>query len=453
MNFQDKKITIMGLGTFGGAIAATKFLAERGAIVTVTDLASEEELQQSLAALDDVSLHAVHLNGHVEEDFTEADIVLVNPAVQRDNYFVQLAKQAGSRLTSEMNLFWQLNRGKIVGVTGSNGKSTTAAMIHSIVSASEHRCYLGGNIGYSLLDVVEEIEPEEIVILELSSFQLEDISHLMGSPCISVVTNFSPNHLDWHGSTDAYRKAKQTIFNWQCPEGIAIRPANHDDVASWNTYGRTLCFGQDDSSDGVFFTEKGDALIRHAGKEKIILLSNWLQVRGDHNVQNALAAICTAVALDIPLEIIEQGIKTFLPLPHRLQFVGKKNEIQFYNDSLATTPESAIAALNSFDEPLLLIAGGYDKQVDLDAFTNEMIQKCKAVALIGETALEMSEALDRHSFHQYQTCETLAEAFAKLVDQASAGDVVLLSPGCASYGMFLNFAERGEMFIELVEGI
>ncbi len=456
MDFRNKKITIMGLGLFGGGIAAARFLAERGAIVTVTDLASEEDLKQSLVALDDVSVHAFHLNGHVEEDFTKADVVLVNPAVSPENHFVQLAQQAGATLTSEMNLFWQLNRGKIVGVTGSNGKSTTAGLIHAIVSASQHQCYLGGNIGCSLLDAVEEINPDDIVVLELSSFQLENLSRIMGSPCVSVVTNFSPNHLDWHGSIEAYRKAKQTIFNWQSPAGIAICPSFNDEIEGWNTYGRVLCFGQDNSKEGAFLlnnnnsNQSGDILIRIDEKEEVIPLANWLTLRGVHNFQNALAAVSACIALGISIPSIEDGIKAFKPLPHRLQLVGEKDHVQFYNDSLATTPESAVAALHTFDEPIVLIAGGYDKQVDLNSFAYEMTQQCQFVLLIGETADIISMKLDQYNYLSYKICDTIEEAFTRAVKQSTEGDIVLLSPGCASYGMFLNFVERGETFTELV---
>lgn len=445
----------MGLGRFGGGVGAARFLAERGAVVTVTDLLPEAELAESLAELDGCRIECRHLGGHREEDFVAADIVVVNPAVPRNNPFLKLAEHAGAILTSEMNLFWQHHRGKIAGVTGSNGKSTTTALLHSILQAAGLHCRLGGNIGRSLLAKVDEISPDDWTILELSSFQLDDLNRLPASPDVAVVTNFAPNHLDWHGSLAEYRKAKQSILRWQTPGCTAILNADDRDVASWPVYGNRLLFGCEDRGTlGLFLTANGEALYRTAQGETYLPLTDWLRLPGRHNVQNALAAACTALAIGAWPEAVREGLENYKPLRHRLEFVAEVAGRKFYNDSLATTPESTIVALEAFPEPIVLLAGGYDKQVDLTAMADAIAQKAKAVALMGKTSDLLAELIDDKLDGRSlpcRECRTFPEAFQWAVENSAPGDVVLLSPGCASYDWFRNFAHRGDQFVELVK--
>ena len=251
-----KRVTVMGLGSFGGGLGAVKFLASRGARVTITDLRTADQLADSLAQLGDCGPEALHLGGHVESDFTQADMVVVSPAVPPTDRHLALAREAGAIVTSEMNLFWQFNRGTIIGITGSNGKSTTTAMTHAMLAATGRRCWLGGNIGKSLLPEVDVIEPGDWVVLELSSFQLEDLDPLRLSPHASIVTNFAPNHLDRHITLDAYRHAKRAILRWQQPTNWAVLNQDDADVAQWPTQGRRLFFGLEDrGAEGLFAHE------------------------------------------------------------------------------------------------------------------------------------------------------------------------------------------------------
>jgi len=455
-DFEGKRVTVMGLGRFGGGVGAATFLAQRGARVTITDLLPAEKLAESMAQLQGLPVADWCLGGHRESDFLEADLVVVNPAVPPDNRFLQLARQAGVPLTSEMALFWQHHRGKVVGVTGSNGKSTTAALVHSILQSAGLTSRLGGNIGRSLLLEVDRIGPDDWAVLELSSFQLEDLNRLPASPHVTIVTNFSPNHLDWHGSLADYRRAKQAALCWQTPECVAVLNADDTDVYSWPAYGRRLDFGLTDSGRcGLFARPEGGAVFRNRERELVIPLSNWLRLPGRHNLQNALAAACAALAIGVPLSAVQAGLETFQPLPHRLEFVVETAGRRFYNDSLATTPESAVAALNAFDVPVVLLAGGYDKQIDLDAMAAAVAQKAKAVALMGQTAELLQELVEGHLAGRplpMRQCRSLDEAFTWAAGQSAAGDVVLLSPGCASYDWFLNFADRGEQFVRLATG-
>ena len=453
-DFGRCRVTVMGLGRFGGGVGVVQFLQQRGAAVTVTDVLPAEELAESLAQIDVDALEALHLGGHLEKDFIAADVIVVNPAVPRSHPLLGLAREAGVMLTSEMNLFWQLRQGPVIGVTGSNGKSTTAAMIHSILRADGWSVRLGGNIGGSLLPVVDEIGANDWTILELSSFQLHDLNRLPSSPEVAVVTNFAPNHLDWHGGLDEYREAKQTIARWQCPDGISILNGDDPEVSRWCFNGKCYRFGdRDRRSPGVFRVRDGLLLRDASGNETVTPCWNNLPVPGAHNFRNAMAAAATGLAMGVPIGAIEAGLIEFQPLPHRLQFLGEWQGRRFYNDSLATTPESAIAALDAFEEPVVLLAGGSDKGVDLSDLAARITAGTKAVALMGETAeaLELLIESERNGDRpRTQECPSFEFAFSWAVEQSAPGDVVLLSPGCASYDWFRNFAERGNRFEELV---
>jgi UDP-N-acetylmuramoylalanine--D-glutamate ligase len=449
------KVTVMGLGRFGGGLGAVRFLAARGACVTVTDLLSAEELAEPLSQLADCAIDAYHLGGHVDADFIDADLIVVNPAVPPGNPFLAKAREACILLTSEMSLFWQFNRSRTIGVTGSNGKSTTAAMTHSILQAAGISSRLGGNIGTSLLPEVDQISADDWSVLELSSFQLDDLDRLPASPNIAVVTNFTPNHLDWHGSLDEYRRAKQSILRWQTPDDVAILNQDDSDVSSWPTFGRRLAFGvRDAGCDGIF--ERGtEHVLRLNGSQERFLLREWISLPGRHNLFNAMAAACAAIGAGADLEAVRRGLADYRSLPHRLEFVAEIHGRRFYNDSLATTPESAAVALEAFSQPVILLAGGYDKQIDLTPLAQGIAHRAKAAALMGQTADLLACLLEEHAAKNddppTRECTSFEEAFDWAVSRSGPGDVVLLSPGCASYDWFRNYAERGRRFVELVE--
>src|SRR3984957_4041262 len=339
------KVTVMGLGGFGGALAGVRFLTSRGARVTVTDLLGAEALARPLSQLAGCSVEAYHLGGHVDTDFIDAEIVVVNPAVPPTSPFLARAREAGVMLAREMSLFWQFNRSRTIGVTGSNGKSTTAAMTYAILQAAGLASRLGGNIGCSLLPEIDAIGANEVSVLELSSFQLDDLDRLPASPNIAVVANFSPNHLDWHGSLSEYRRAKQSILRWQTPDDVAILNLDDADVSTWPTFGRKLGFGSRAArGDGIF--ECGtEHLLRLDGSQQRFGLREWVSLPGRHNLFNAMGAACAAVAAGADLDAVRRGLAEYRSLPHRLEFVGEVRGRRFYNDSLATTPESAVVGL------------------------------------------------------------------------------------------------------------
>src|SRR5579872_690274 len=459
-DFRGKRVTVMGLGSFGGGVAAVQFLARQGALVTVTDLKSAGELSASLAEIADCPGVERHPGEHVDDDFRDADLVVGSPAVPKDSRYLQLARDAGVGVTSEMNLFWERNRGRTICVTGSNGKLTTTVMIHGLLSMGTQKAWLGGNIGKSLLPVVDEIQSDDWVVLELSSFQLEDLAVLKPNPLVAVVTNFTPNHLDRHGTVEAYRAAKQNILRWQTDDRFAVLNQSDRDVSTWRTSARKLWFGREDEGrQGMFAvgfdTYKRRALYRFGPREQVLPLGRWLSLPGMHNFQNALAATCTALLLGSSPSQIETGLTRFEGLPHRLELVAEKAERRFYNDSKATTPEAALLAVEAFRSPVVLLAGGYDKSIDLTELARGIVsRRVKGVALLGQTAEKLKELLrqfDAEGSVPAKIHVTLEAAFQWAVAQSAPGDVVLLSPGCASYDWFPNYEARGEEFTRLAQ--
>jgi UDP-N-acetylmuramoylalanine--D-glutamate ligase len=457
-DYRNRRVLVMGLGSFGGGIGAVKFLVSRGASVTVTDLRPAEKLEESLKELCETPPDRLVLGEHREADFLDAELIVVNPAVKRDCRFLSAAIQAGIPITSEMNLFWTWNRAPIIAVTGSNGKSTTTAMTFAIVeqmlrATPRRRAWLGGNIGTSLLPIVDQIQPQDVVVLELSSFQLADLDRMQVSPHVAVVTNFAPNHLDWHPDLDDYRWAKQTILRWQTTEDFAVLNDDDPDVREWHVPGQRRGFGFHDAGTLGAFQHDHETMIRRTTGELHWRLQDWLKLPGEHNLANALAASLAAVCVGADEISVRTAIENYQPLPHRLQFVGQSAGRRFYNDSLATTPESSIVALKAFQAPIILLAGGYDKHVDLTEMATVIAERVKAVSLMGQTASTLWELIQKCN---PSSCEvsapqaTFAAAFAWAIEHSAPGDVILLSPGCASYDWFRNFSDRGAQFIELV---
>ena len=445
-----KRVLVMGLGRFGGGVGVCRFLADRGAGVTVTDTAGETKLADSLAQLADLRID-FRLGGHNQNDFADADLIVVNPAVPRNSPWLDVAREHDVPLASEMNLFFERCPARIVGITGSNGKSTTAAMTHHILQGAADagrlpgRMWLGGNIGReSLLCRLDEISSNDIVVLELSSFQLYDLGRINRSPHVAVVTNLSPNHLDWHGTMEAYAAAKQNILRYQ----------NSDDIAILNRLDPSL-------SD---WAELAGGLVRWYPQpdEQLIQLS----VPGHHNQINASAALAAAMAVGVDADTARLALAEYTSLPHRLELVGTIAGVRYYNDSIATTPESTIAALDAFPEKKVMILGGYDKKISFATLVERMVGGEDVVdsILLGQVRDELARLIKEQTTHKrpaqkgptLPACHkvaTLGDAVKLAQKKAQSGMIVLLSPACASYDMFRNFQDRGDQFRQLVESM
>jgi len=377
--FSGVRTTVMGLGRFGGQLAVIRFLVGQGAIVTVTDIADCQQLKLSLEKIKDLPV-TLHLGGHIESDFVDTDLVVVSPAVPKTSRYLRLAMEKGVPITTEMNLFLDRCPATLVGITGTTGKSTTTAMIGHILHKARQalgpkKCpyrqvWVGGNIGRSLLEDLPEIKPADLVVLELSSFQLEDLGCLELSPHIALVTNVRPNHLDRHVTMDDYLEAKSNITRFQEAGDILI--TNLDDelsdrivdnkpepVAHWR-----FCRSDGQANPGVRVVEyENRAWLQCCfnGRQELIYPIDQLPLPGRHNVENTAAAVAVASAVDIPAKTIAASLKDFTGLPDRLEFVAQVGQVKYYNDSKATTPDAGIVALDSFSSPVVAIVGGSDK--------------------------------------------------------------------------------------------
>lgn len=456
--FKNKKITVMGLGLFGGGVGVAQFLARQGARVTVTDLRNTAELSSSIKQLEGLPI-SYKLGGHSEEDFTNADMVVVNPAVPKNSKFIQIARNNHIQIDTEMNIFFKLCPAPIIGITGSNGKSTTTTLTGKILEETPRKTWIGGNIGKSLLGYLEEMKPADIVVLELSSFQLEELNHTGKSPHISIVTNISPNHLDRHADMDEYIQAKKAIILHQDSEDYAILNYDDPELRRWekDCKGHVLWYSSNHTLANGTFVKSNDIVISMNGHNTAIPCVSSVKIPGIHNLQNVLAASCAAYLAGARAQHIEKAITTFAGLEHRLEFVREVNSVRYYNDSKATTPESSIAAIMAFQTQVILIAGGYDKGSNFSEFAGVCAQHTKAVVLIGKTAGKIQELILKKKGTKETPSiflqKTFEEAFRQANSRAKAGDVVLLSPACASYDMFLNYEERGRQFKDMVNAL
>lgn len=429
MKFDGCKVTVMGLGHFGGGVAAARWLARRGAVVTVTDLADEDSLAGSIADLGKERIARFRLAGHHEADFREADIVVVNPAVRPGNRYVELAREHGARITSDIELFLEACPGRVIGVTGSNGKSTTSAMIAAILGADGRKTWLGGNIGVSLLDRLDEMTADDWVVIELSSFQLWHLGRDAKVPQVAVVTNCSPNHLNWHGSFQDYTAAKMRIIAEQTPGDMAVLGVVGPQAAEWHA-----------ALKGTLLplVPEGDV--------------PELAVLGTHNRANAVCAATAAGGVGCSRHAISQGLESFLGMPGRLELIRTVSGRSLYNDTTSTTPDSTIAALATLGRRTWLMAGGMDKGLDFAPMSAAVIRYSRGAAFFGSVGNLLAEQVHaRSKDFRCIVSETMAEALGWCWERSETGDAIVLSPGCASHDQFRNFRDRGRRFEELVD--
>ncbi len=434
---KGKSVVVMGLGVFGGGVDTAKFAARFAGKVIVTDKGNEKKLADSIKELKKFKNIKFHIGGHQISDFTDSDIIIVNPAVDEANPYIDAAKAKDKLITSQMEIFFQLCPAKIVAITGSNGKSTTTALTaHLLGNIKNGKVWLSGNIGNRpLLETLEQIKSNDIVVLEISSFQLEQLARIKKSPYVGCITNIAPNHLDRHKTMENYCIAKENILRFQKSGDVAVLNAYDEKCLQWyKKYKKTnkICV--------LFDREKLD------GK-----LTAVFKLPGKANRENLAAAITIAHHFGLKDKDLAGAVGSFVSLPHRLELVGTVNGTRYYNDSIATTPESTVVGIEAFSEPKILIAGGYDKGLPFDDMAKKISGKLKALILIGVTADKIEQSIKKTgNVPPIYRVGSLAEAVNKAKEISTPGDVVLLSPACASYDMFVNFVQRGNMFAEMV---
>ncbi|HEY8344489.1 MAG TPA: UDP-N-acetylmuramoyl-L-alanine--D-glutamate ligase [Bacillota bacterium] len=462
MFFSGKKVAVVGLAVNNTPLI--KYLAREGAIVTVMDRKTPDQLREFLEELADLQGRCdiqYQLGPGYLKHLNEQEIVFLSPGIPKNLPEIQEAKEAGVRFSSELQLFFSLNHAPVIGVTGSSGKTTTTSLLGEML-AGVYPTKVGGNIGRPPLSFLSELSADSWVVLELSSFQLQDLGY---SPHIAIVTNITPNHLDVHSSMEEYIAAKSEALLHQHHDDVAI--LNWDNEITRNL-GRLVkgdcCYFSRRSSLEYGAYVKEDRLylsLRTRGSrdvEELICERRDLTLPGEHNVENVLAAALAARLAGVPMKVITKAIKEFKGVEHRLEFVRELNGVRYINDSISTTPARAIAGLLAMKAPVILIAGGYDKRLPFEEFAEVAAEKCRAVYLLGATAEQIEEAFNRlrlerkasGSFPVIKRVSDLEEAVYAAKSSALSGDVVLLSPACASYDMFRSFEERGRLFKKLV---
>ena len=456
MDFVGKRATIIGLAREGTALA--RFLAERGAIVTVSDLKKREELEENIAQLKGLPIRFA-LGGHPREILERADILFLSPGVPRDAPIVVAAQERGIPISSETNLFTELCPAPIVGITGSSGKTTTVSLVGRMLKASGFRTWVGGNIGHPLIGSLDDIEPTDKVVMELSSFQLEIMEW---SPPVAAILNITPNHLDRHPSMEAYTQAKLNIVRFQQPGDVAVLGyglLSNIQYQISNLRSRILSFSLNEEVEQGAFLRDGEIILRLGGTEQRICWATEIKLLGRHNLENVLAACTIAAAAGASRQAMADVATTFEGVEHRLELVREVGGVRYYNDSIATSPERTVAALRSFDQPIVLLAGGRDKHLPWDEMARLTLEKARHLILFGEAAPIIERAIQAASGKgqgircQVHKCVTLEEAVEVAAREAEPGDVVLLSPGGTSFDAFRDFVERGERFRELVKAL
>ena len=484
----------MGLGVHGGGLGVARFLAEQGADVTVTDMRGPEALRSSLDALAGLPIRFV-LGEHRDEDFRSADLVVRNPAVPASSRYLQIARAAGAAVEMEMTLFFRLCQGPILGVTGTKGKTTTTMLLGTMLRELRPDTVVAGNLRVSALEQLPRIGPDTPVALELSSFVLEGLGEAGLSPQYALVTNISADHLDRYRSLEDYAAAKEQVFLHQRPGDVVA--LNMDDplapgMAS-RAPGRVVWFGRDQGppttshrprtdhhepttdDDGSLVTY-GPAGIVYAsdGRAELVCAPGDIRLPGAHNRANVAAAAALALAFGVTPEQIRRAVRSFAGVEHRLELVRELRGVRYVNDTAATAPEAAIAALHSVDAPIVLLAGGADKNLPFEALAQAIQARTKAVVLLaGSATAKLLAALattddgrsrtdsmaeepvagGRSSVAVLGPYDDFGRAIEAARDLAAPGDVVLLSPGCASFGMFRNEFHRGEEFRRIVGGL
>ena len=449
-SIKNKKVAIIGLGVSNEPLI--DYLHNLKARITVFDKRKEDKIDKNILKKIEKYNILKQFGENYLSNLKDFDIIFKSPSCRPDIPEIEQEVKKGAKLTSEIELVLELAPCKIIAVTGSDGKTTTTSLIYEILK-NKYKCYLGGNIGIPLFTKISEMKPEDIIVLELSSFQLMTIKT---SPNIAVITNVTPNHLDIHKTYNEYIEAKANIFKNQKEEDTLV--LNYDNEITRNfskiAPGKVIYFSSKEKIENGIIYDDGIIKSCEDGLRRHILKLKDTNLRGTHNAENICAAIAATKGL-VEIEDQVKAIKNFKGVPHRLEFVRELNGNKWYNDSIATSPTRTIAGLNSFDEEIVLIAGGYDKHLDYEPIAEPILNKVKTLILTGQTAEKIFGAVKQKKEEQNKSIDmykvnNLEEAVQKAKEQAKPNQIILFSPASASFDSFKNFEERGEKFKELV---
>ncbi len=452
----------MGLGLYenGSGISATRFLVKAGAKVTVTDLKTAEQLAPTVKRLgklkDQIKLV---LGKHEEKDFTDADLIVRNPGVPRKSKYLELARKNNIPVENDISIFFQLiDRKRTIAVTGTRGKSTTTTLIYDLIKAVDKDAVLGGNITQSPLSQMAEVKKGGRVVLELSSWMLEQLGERKLSPHIGVFTNIYPDHLNTYDDIDDYAEAKANIFLWQNPQDYIV--LNRENIYTKKMGERVAAqrfwFSvKEFKEENGCFVRAGNIWFRLGGKEEKVLPISKIKIPGLHNLQNILGAVCVGMIVGLSPQKIEKIVSGFKGVANRLELLREWKGRKIYNDTTATTPEatmSALKALGDRDKKIVLIAGGSDKGLDFSVLSKEMKKFCRGVILLNGTGTERLKKLLPAKL-VVAHAGSMKEAVDEAMKFSTKGDIIILSPACASFGMFNNEFDRGDQFRKIITAI
>jgi UDP-N-acetylmuramoylalanine--D-glutamate ligase len=446
MDVHNKRVLVVGLGKSG--VASALFLKDRGAWVTVSDSKPPDELQEAIPTLLDAGI-AVETGGHGERTFQGQDLIVVSPGVPVDAPPLVQARALGEKVIGEIELAAQFFPGQIVAITGSNGKTTTTTLAGEVIVAGGFPVVVGGNIGTPAISLLEGTGPKTIAVLEVSSFQLETIETFR--PRIAVVLNITPDHLDRHRTFDAYTDAKARIFENQQADDFAV--LNLDDPPCLKLAARTKAqvfwFSRKKEVQQGAYVHDGQVWFRDAKGQREIMLVSEIPLKGAHNVENALAAVCVGALTGVEAGRIREAVRSFRAVEHRLEHVATIRGVEYYNDSKATNVDATIKALESFPANIHLILGGKDKGSDYTVLSDLLRQRAKRVYTIGAAAAKIESQIK--GTVDIVHAETLENAIKRAADTAQPGDIVLLAPACASFDQFRSYEHRGKVFKDAVK--
>ncbi len=447
MDLSGKNVLVVGLARSG--VAASEFLAGRGAIVTINDAKPEGELKEA-ASLREKGIKVV-AGSHPAELFEKSDLIVVSPGVPLTLEAFQRARAAGTPVIGEIELAARYLRGRLVGITGTNGKTTTTTLIGELLKNAGLPTQVGGNIGTPLISLVEQSRDDGLTVVELSSFQLETVDRLHAF--VAVLINITPDHLDRYASIDDYAAAKAKIFGNQTGSDFAVLNADDERVEKMGalTKARTIFFSRRrELSEGVFLRGQ-EVISRDRGSEKVMLRRAEIPLQGDHNLENVMSALAAGRACGASPESMRETVRGFKGVEHRLEFVAEIDGVKFYNDSKATNVDAAIKSIEAFAGGLIVILGGKDKGGDFRPLAPLVRSRCQHVILIGAAAGKIAAALEGAG--PLHPAGTMPEAVELGFRLSRPGQTVLLAPACASFDMFDNFEHRGRIFKQAVEGL
>ncbi len=450
MYLKNKNVLVIGLGITG--LSAVKALEALQANIYLYDSKSEEDLRELFNEIENINMEKF-LNGQMP-DLEKIDLIIKSPGVPLDLAILINARTKGKEIISDLELYYRLKSGKnLIAITGTNGKTTTTKLVGEIFEKAAYNTFIAGNIGIGILDNVFEIEEKDILVVEASSYQLENT--LSFKPQISAIINITPDHIAWHGSFENYIASKLKILKKQDKNDYSI--LNYDDkilreIGEKNN-SNIIWFSKEKKLDEGAYIEDGWIVFRKNSRTSKIIKKEDVQIPGDHNLENILVSVAISCLMGIDIRSIQKSIKEFKGVEHRIEYLGEKKGISFYNDSKGTNPDSTIKAINAIDKPIVLIAGGYDKGSDFDKLINSFDGKIQDLVLLGETKDKIGQAARSKGFNRIHMTKDMEEAVKLSYKIANKGDNILLSPACASWGMYKNFEERGIDFKNIVEDL